>query len=134
MPAAQAARAAEEAAPATAHRRSAEKMKLTAAQLKYILVLGNLSGDKGIRTVDIAKNLNIQRSSAFNMLNRLSDAGLVIKNEDKTVILTDKGRLTSDRLRKTAEETVKKLEKYFGLRENDAEECALIILSCSEDI
>lgn len=54
-------------------------MKLTAAQLKYILVLGNLSGDKGIRTVDIAKNLNIQRSSAFNMLNRLSDAGLVIK-------------------------------------------------------
>lgn len=109
-------------------------MKLTAAQLKYILVLGNLSGDKGIRTVDIAKNLNIQRSSAFNMLNRLSDAGLVIKNEDKTVILTDKGRLTSDRLRKTAEETVKKLEKYFGLGENDAEECALIILSCSEDI
>ncbi len=109
-------------------------MKLTAAQLKYILVLGNLSGDKGIRTVDIAKNLNIQRSSAFNMLNRLSDAGLVIKNEDKTVILTDKGRLTSDRLRKTAEETVKKLEKHFGLRENDAEECALIILSCSEDI
>jgi Mn-dependent DtxR family transcriptional regulator len=109
-------------------------MKLTAAQLKYILVLGSLSGDKGIRTVDIAKNLNIQRSSAFNMLNRLSDAGLVIKNEDKTVILTDKGRLTSDRLRKTAEETVKKLEKHFGLRENDAEECALIILSCSEDI
>ena len=109
-------------------------MKLTAAKLKYILVLGNLSGDKGIRTVDIAKNLNIQRSSAFNMLNRLSDAGLVIKNEDKTVILTDKGRLTSDRLRKTAEETVKKLEKHFGLRENDAEECALIILSCSEDI
>ena len=109
-------------------------MKLTAAQLKYILVLGNLSGDKGIRTVDIAKNLNIQGSSAFNMLNQLSDAGLVIKNEDKTVILTDKGRLTSDRLRKTAEETVKKLEKHFGLRENDAEECALIILSCSEDI
>ena len=109
-------------------------MKLTAAQLKYILVLGNLSGDKGIRTVDIAKNLNIQRSSAFNMLNRLSDAGLVIKNEDKTVILTDKGRLTSDRLRKTAEETVKKLEKHFGLGENDAEVCALIILSCSEDI
>lgn len=47
-------------------------MKLTVSQLKYMLVLGSVSGDRGIRTVDIAKKLSIQRSSAFNMLNKHS--------------------------------------------------------------
>ena len=88
--------------------------------------------EQGISAVEM--NYSLFASEREVIAPMLSDAGLVIKNEDKTVILTDKGRLTSDRLRKTAEETVKKLEKHFGLGENDAEECALIILSCSEDI
>ena len=109
-------------------------MKMTVSQLKYMLVLGNISGDRAVRTVDIAKKLNIQRSSAFNMVNRLSEAGMVVKNEDKTVILTQKGKEAAQRLRSRVSETTEKLEEHFSLSPEISENCALMIISCSEDI
>ncbi len=109
-------------------------MKLTVSQLKYMLVLGNFSEGRIVRTVDIAKSLNIKRSSAFNMLNRLSEAGMVIKNEDKTVILTQKGRKTADSLRIKVGETARKLEENFYMASDISEDCALMIISCSEEI
>ena len=105
-------------------------MKLTVSQLKYMLVLGSVSGDRGIRTVDIAKKLSIQRSSAFNMLNKLSDEGLVVK----MVALTEQGKQKADCLCKKVKDTVKKLEENFDLPREYAEDCALMIISCSEDI
>lgn len=108
-------------------------MKLSVSQLKYMLVLGSISGDRAVRTAEVAKKLNIQRSSAFNMLNRLSEAGLVVKNEDKTVTLTKKGRETADRLRKKADETARKLEEHFSLSRDVSGDCALMILACSGD-
>lgn len=109
-------------------------MKLTVSQLKYMLVLGSVSRDRGIRTVDIAKKLSIQRSSAFNMLNKLSDEGLVVKNDDKMVALTEQGKQKADCLCKKVKDTVKKLEENFDLPREYAEDCALMIISCSEDI
>ncbi len=109
-------------------------MKLTVSQLKYILVLGNNSGDRGIRTVDIAKKLSIQRSSAFNMLNKLSEEGLVIKSDDKMVSLTEQGKQKADSLCLKVRDTVGKLQENFGLSGESAEDCALMIISCSEDI
>ncbi len=107
-------------------------MKLTVSQLKYLLVLGVLSEDGDVRIVDIAKTLNIKRSSAFNMLNKLAKAGMVVKNEDKTVVLTDKGREASQEIRKNVKETAVKLEKYFEIDSRKAEDCALTVLSYME--
>lgn len=108
-------------------------MKLTVSQLKYLLVLGVLSEDGDVRIVDIAKTLNIKRSSAFNMLNKLAKAGMVVKNEDKTVVLTDKGRAASQEIRKNVKETAIKLEKYFEIDSRKAEDCALTVLSYMEE-
>ena len=109
-------------------------MKLSVSQLKYMLVLGKFSGDRAIRTAEVAKRLGIQRSSAFNMLNRLSEAGMIVKNEDKTVSLTDKGERTAGGLMSKYNDITSKLEKYFGLSPEDSGDCALMILSCTEEI
>ena len=114
--------------------KGAIEMKLSVSQLKYMLVLGKFSGDRAIRTAEVAKRLNIQRSSAFNMLNRLSEAGMIVKNEDKTVSLTDKGERTAGGLMSKYNDITSKLEKYFGLSPEDSGDCALMILSCTEDI
>lgn len=82
-------------------------MSLSAAQLKYILVLGGMGAD--VRTADVAKILNVKRSSAFNMLVKLEEEEIVIKNENKTVSFTRKGRELSDRLLKRVKETSDKL-------------------------
>ncbi len=107
-------------------------MKLTVSQLKYMLVLGDLSEDGDVRIVDIAKTLNIKRSSAFNMLNKLADAGMIVKTEDKTVMLTDEGVSMVKRLRKEVKDTAVKLEKYFEIDSRRAEDCALTVLSYQE--
>ncbi|MCD8036445.1 MAG: MarR family transcriptional regulator [Clostridiales bacterium] len=104
-------------------------MKLTVSQSKYLLVLGALSEDGDVRIVDIAKELNIKRSSAFNMLNKLQKAGMVLKNENKTVTLTESGKQTASEIRKNVDETVLKLEKYFDIASENAEDCALTVLS-----
>ena len=57
-------------------------MEFTVSQLKYILALGALSEAGDVRIVDIARTLNIQRSSVFNMLNKLANAGIIEKKEE----------------------------------------------------
>ena len=58
-----------------------EKMSLSAAQLKYILVLGGMG--EHIRTADVAKILNVKRSSAFNMLVKLDKVTHTLSTCDK---------------------------------------------------
>ena len=66
-----------------------DDMKLTVSQIKYLLVLSKAQ-DSGVRISDMAKALDIKRSSVFNMLKKLAEAGMVVKNDDKTVSLTEK--------------------------------------------
>ena len=109
-----------------------EKMSLSAAQLKYILVLGGMGAD--VRTADVAKILNVKRSSAFNMLVKLEEEEIVIKNENKTVSFTRKGRELSDRLLKRVKETSDKLTESFSLPPDKTEEFALMLISVADDI
>ena len=109
-----------------------EKMSLSAAQLKYILVLGVMG--EHIRTADVAKILNVKRSSAFNMLVKLEEEEIVIKNENKTVSFTRKGRELSDRLLKRVKETSDKLTESFSLPPDKTEEFVLMLISVADDI
>ena len=104
-------------------------MEFTVSQLKYILALGALSEAGDVRIVDIARTLNIQRSSVFNMLNKLANAGIIEKKEDKTVVLTDNGKSTVNSLYKKVKQTALKMEECFDLDSGRAEECALLVLS-----
>ena len=104
-------------------------MKFTDTQLKYLLILDRLSENGRVRIVDIAKEFNINRSSAFNMLLKLQDAGLVVKNENRSVELTGEGRNLAEILRKEVKAVQEKLIKYFGMDTENSEECALIVMS-----
>ena len=106
----------------------------TAAQLKYMLALGELSENGSVRTVDLARTLNIQRSSVFNMLNKLEIAGIVEKKEDKTVELTEKGKNKVDIISGRVSDIVSKMKESFNLDNGKAEECALLILSFDEKL
>ena len=107
--------------------------QMTTSQLKYMLVLGELSDNGGIRISDIARKLNIIRSSAFNMLNKLAEAGMVSKKEeDKKVILTEKGRTAADKLCEDVKQTAGKLEKYFSVDPGRSTDCALAVLAYKE--
>ncbi|GFI60978.1 hypothetical protein IMSAG049_00128 [Clostridiales bacterium] len=103
-------------------------MNLTISQLKYMLVLSSLSEAGDIKIADIAKFLNIKRSSAFNMLNRLLEAGVIIKNNDKTVSLTDEGKRVSKELRKKVNDMEIKLIECFKIDISMVEDCALAVI------
>ena len=109
-----------------------EKMSLSAALLIYSLVLGGMG--EHIRTADVAKILNVKRSSAFNMLVKLEEEEIVIKNENKTVSFTRKGRELSDRLLKRVKETSDKLTESFSLPPDKTEEFVLMLISVADDI
>ncbi len=109
-------------------------MSFSVSQLKYILVLGNLAEAGNVRISDIAKTLNIKRSSAFNMLNKLAEADVIVKNENKTVEFTKKGRDIAEKLNERVKEASDKLTDCFDLTPDKAEEYALLLISVTGDI
>ena len=103
-------------------------MKLTVSQIKYLLVLSKAQ-DSGVRISDMAKALDIKRSSVFNMLKKLAEAGLVVKNDDKTVSLTEKGKYMAAEISLKAEEYTAKLQEHLGISLENSRDCAIILSS-----
>ncbi len=65
---------------------------LSEAKKKYLATMTELDPTgKGIRSINIAKELNVTRPSVHAMLTRLSDDGLLIKEHYGIVFLTPKG-------------------------------------------
>ncbi len=72
------------------------KFAVSASVVRYLLALDALRGAGGIRTIDVARYLNIKKPSAHTMLNNLKDAGLLTKDELGIAHLTSYGtELTS---------------------------------------
>ena len=109
--------------------RKSDDMKLTVSQIKYLLVLSKAQDSGGVRISDMAKTLDIKRSSVFNMLKKLAEAGLVVKNDDKTVSLTEKGKSMAAEISLKAEDYTAKLQEHFGISPENSEECAVILIS-----
>lgn len=103
-------------------------MNLTLSQLKYLLVVEELSEKGSVRASDIAKQMDINRSSAFNMLVKLEEAGMVIKNENRTVKLTEEGNRIVGKLQKELVSIKEKLLTYFDISEDKTEDCALSVM------
>lgn len=72
---------------------------LSNAQKKYLVTMIKMDPEaKGIRSVNIAKELNITRPSVHAMITRLSDEGYLIKEHYGIVYLTQKGIAAGNRL------------------------------------
>ncbi len=65
---------------------------LSESKKRYLAIMAELDPNgKGIRSINIAKELNVTRPSVHAMLTRLSDDGFLIKEHYGIVYLTDKG-------------------------------------------
>ena len=65
--------------------------KLSASHIRYLLVLKKLaSSELGVRSVELAIDLGIRKSSVYNMLCVLSEMKLVDKNPRSIVYLHKK--------------------------------------------
>jgi DtxR family Mn-dependent transcriptional regulator len=67
-------------------------MKLTIAQMKYMLALGELDRGSKIRCTDVARKLQVRKPSVCGMLCRLERMGLIRQDPYSDVRLTEEGR------------------------------------------
>ena len=72
--------------------------KLTSANIRYLLTMKAFSdADKPIRITYLADYFHYKKSSIHAMIQHLIAAGLVSRNEDNTISLTEKGADTAVR-------------------------------------
>lgn len=57
----------------------------------YRLSLDSDEGDKSVRSVDVAEQLDVSKASVNKALNQLKDMGMVIQNRYGRVTLTEEG-------------------------------------------
>ena len=69
--------------------------KLTSAKIKYLSVLYELSRDAtGVRSVDVARELNVSRPSVHSMMEKLRSDGYIKKSSYGAAYLTERGENT----------------------------------------
>ena len=70
----------------------ANRISLTASNIRYLLAVQALDAGNGVRCVDLAAALNHSRPSVHNMMDTLSEMGLVQRNAGGVITLSDQGR------------------------------------------
>ena len=64
----------------------------TAAMRKYLNILKEIDpSGRGIRSIEVARALQVSRSSVHTMMDRLSEMGYINKEHYGIVYLTEKG-------------------------------------------
>jgi len=93
----------------------------------YIERIYELKNKKGyVKTVDLAKELNVKPSSVTEMLQKLANEGYIVYEKYRRIDLTDKGLELAKKLEKR-HEAIKKLLIYIGVDEKTADKDACII-------
>ncbi len=76
------------------------KFAVSASVVRYLLALDALKGSGGIRTIDVARYLNIKKPSAHTMLGNLKDAEIITKDSAGLAHLTGYGMELTSRYRR----------------------------------
>ena len=83
---------------------------LSPAKKKYLFSIYEIGLHKAIiRSVDIAKAIQISKASVCNMLVTLADDGLIEKDSERIIALTDKG----EQIAKTLYEGYTVMNRFF---------------------
>lgn len=64
---------------------------LTASHIRYLLALKRLDSEDGIRSIDIAKDLNLTKASVHNMMDTFLELNYITKEKRCLVYLTEYG-------------------------------------------
>ncbi len=63
------------------------RLAVSASVVRYLLALDALKSSGGIRTIDVARHLNVKKPSAHTMLNNLRDATICSDDLESLVTL-----------------------------------------------
>ena len=66
-------------------------MEISNSQIKYLLTIYLLKHNRKIRSMDIARRLNVSKPSVHKMLEQLRDLDLIEKEKYSEIFLTEKG-------------------------------------------
>ena len=84
--------------------------------------------------VDLDVMVHILLSAGHETVADLAEADVIVKNENKTVEFTKKGRDIAEKLNERVKEASDKLTDCFDLTPDKAEEYALLLISVTGDI
>ena len=108
-------------------------MKRKKGEEDYLRVIYLLDDGKGVRSIDIAKELKISKPSVSEMIKKITRKNLV-KKRDKQVFLTKKGKATAENLFENHSVIRRFLQKFLNHSEQKAsEEAHLLEHVFSED-
>ena len=101
------------------------KTLLTASLEDYLEALYEIIQEKnGVKAVDVAKRLNVKRSSVTEALKHLSKKGLINYNKYDVISLTPDGNKTAQAIIKKHKTLFEFLTNVLGIEENEASENA----------
>ena len=103
-------------------------MKLTAAQMKYMLVLGELDSGCKIRCTDVARRLQVKKPSVCGMLCRLERMGLISQDPYSDICITEAGKKLLEECGKYYKTILGLLEKRLDLSEKTAGMVAAVLV------
>ncbi len=92
-----------------------QAMKISPSKENYLKVMLELSGEGGIRSIDIANALGVSKASVCSMMNVLRDEGYVAKEKYGTVTLTEAGKKTAGDIKRKYELLKKFLHDVLGV-------------------
>ena len=70
----------------------ANRKRPTAAQLRYLLVMREISEDGTVRSADVARALGVRKPSVYSIMNAFSEAGWIEKGRYGAAVFTEEGR------------------------------------------
>ena len=101
--------------------------KLTAANIRYLLTMKAFAdAGKQIRNAYLAEYLHIKKSSVHSMLKSLVSIGMIRKEDDNVIYLTEKGADTAMRYQQYYRKLDSMMQKCFP--EFDESESAILAL------
>lgn len=107
-----------------------EQQGLTAANIRYLLVIRELGAEKrGVRGIDIARQLGVTKPSVFTMIRNLGELGLVEKKRYGTVFLTGFGRKKAEQYADCYPLLLRQLEETLGCPGADCRNAACELLA-----
>lgn len=104
-------------------------MKLTAAQIRYLLAIHQLSKNGGVRSSDVADHLGVSRPSAHRMVDQLLKMGFITKERYSLVRLTEGTSEMTGQYQNGFLYISQFLHEYLDLSPDTAADGALSILS-----
>lgn len=96
----------------------ANRISLTASNIRYLLAVQALDTGNGVRCVDLAAALNHSRPSVHNMMDTLSEMALVQRNAGGVITLSDQGRALAAQYSRYYEAVSGLLQRCFPEMEN----------------